>query len=80
MSNCYNHQAVSLASKSRFARLEVTGIAGAVCRHECAIPGGFVDLYKGERYVVSLTGYMAIELRTSATSTRTLLFPVFCKA
>ncbi|KAG8820531.1 hypothetical protein FRC17_010124, partial [Serendipita sp. 399] len=42
-SECSNHRALSNTSRSRYNHLEVTGIAGA----------GFVNLYKGERYVNS---------------------------
>ncbi|KIM19515.1 hypothetical protein M408DRAFT_31155 [Serendipita vermifera MAFF 305830] len=52
-STCSNHRAISDTNRSRFNTLDVTGIAGAVCRHECAIPGSFVNLFKGERYVNS---------------------------
>ncbi|KIM27650.1 hypothetical protein M408DRAFT_24310 [Serendipita vermifera MAFF 305830] len=52
-SDCSNHRASTLASRSRFEKLEITGVAGGVCRHECAISQGFVNLYKGERYVNS---------------------------
>lgn len=52
-SDCADHRATTLSTRTRFNRLEVTGVAGAVCRHECAIPQGFVNLYKGERYVNS---------------------------
>lgn len=48
-SNCVNHRAVLLTTMSRNSRLEITGVAGGVCRHECIIPNGFVNLYKGER-------------------------------
>ncbi|CAG8651510.1 606_t:CDS:10, partial [Acaulospora colombiana] len=46
-STCTNLRAL-LLPRSRFARLNVTGVAGAVCRHECAIPGSFVDMFQGE--------------------------------
>ncbi|PVF91605.1 hypothetical protein CPB86DRAFT_303151 [Serendipita vermifera] len=52
-SSCSNLRAVSSTNRSRFQSLDVTGVAGAVCRHDCAIPHGFVNLFKGERYVNS---------------------------
>jgi hypothetical protein len=59
-STCSNHRAISTISRSRFHSLAVTGIAGAVCRHECAVPGSFVNLFKGERY--GLLPFQSFEL------------------
>ncbi|KAG8818805.1 hypothetical protein FRC19_010305 [Serendipita sp. 401] len=52
-STCSDLRALLNYNRSRFQRLDITGIAGAVCRHDCAIPGSFVNLYKGERFVNS---------------------------
>ncbi|CCA75618.1 hypothetical protein PIIN_09609 [Serendipita indica DSM 11827] len=49
-SDCSDYRATSTISRTRFGQLEVTGVVGAVCRHECAVPNGFVDLHHGERY------------------------------
>jgi Kyakuja-Dileera-Zisupton transposase len=48
-SDCVDHKALLHVTKSRFESLEVSGVAGAVCRHECAIPQSFVNLSHGER-------------------------------
>ncbi|KAG8846910.1 hypothetical protein FRB91_000368 [Serendipita sp. 411] len=52
-STCSDLRALLNNNRSRFQRLDITGVAGAVCRHDCAIPGSFVNLYKGERFVNS---------------------------
>lgn len=52
-STCSDYRALSTHNRSRFQSLDVTGVAGAVCRHECILPGSFINLYKGERFINS---------------------------
>lgn len=45
-SDCSNCRALSSGSRSHYNKLEVTGVAGGVCRHECAIPQGLLIFTK----------------------------------
>ena len=50
---CVNHKAAN-EKASAHKNVDITGILGCACGHHgCVVPCSMVDMYKGERYVIS---------------------------
>jgi hypothetical protein len=50
---CVNHKAAN-EKGSAHKNVDITGILGCACGHHgCVVPCSMVDMYKGERYVIS---------------------------
>ncbi|PVF91436.1 hypothetical protein CPB86DRAFT_719431, partial [Serendipita vermifera] len=79
VSTCSDYRAMSSFSRSRFQSLDVTGIAGAVCRHECALPGSFVNLFKGERFVNSDYAILNLLSKLGGPHEKVITYDIACQ-